>query len=252
MWKPRLSATPRLRLFCFHHAGGSASGYRPWFDWVPGDVDLCPIQLPGREGRFTESPVDDPEVLLDRLHEALAPWLDRPFVLAGYSMGALLAHRLACRLRPHERAGLQRLMLGVCSSPDHALRVALDRLDRQGLIDYLHELGGTPPEVFEHQELMDLMLPMLSADFRLVARLRAMDQGGAAHLLDCPITVLGALSDAHARPEQIAGWAAYTRGGCRQILVPGGHFSPWQQPGLLVDAALGRDTVAPRASMPAE
>ncbi|HZH03347.1 MAG TPA: thioesterase domain-containing protein, partial [Myxococcaceae bacterium] len=61
--RPRPNA--RVRLFCFPHAGGGASAYRQWADLVPEWVEICAVQLPGRETRFGERPF-----------EALAPLLD--------------------------------------------------------------------------------------------------------------------------------------------------------------------------------
>ncbi|NOT55098.1 MAG: putative thioesterase, partial [Deltaproteobacteria bacterium] len=50
--KPRPQA--RLRLFCFPYAGGGALLYRTWADGLPADVEVCPIQLPGRGTRLLE------------------------------------------------------------------------------------------------------------------------------------------------------------------------------------------------------
>jgi surfactin synthase thioesterase subunit len=240
LWQPRLSASPRLRLFCLPYAGGSASIYRDWFARVPADIDLCPIQLPGREGRFAEALIDDPQTLLDELHKAVQPWLDRPFVLLGYSMGALIAHALAQRLQATGGPPPQRLVVAACSSPDHAIKVDPDRMSDAEFAAYVRALGGTPEAVFEHAELLGLLLPLLKADFRLVRRLReAARTAPDALRLDCPITALAAHQDEHATPQQVARWADFTRGALNVTSIPGGHFALWQQARLLIDAALG-------------
>jgi surfactin synthase thioesterase subunit len=92
--------TPRplnsgTRLFCFPYAGGGASVFRSWADnEFLADVEVCAVQLPGRETRITESPVGDLRRLVHMLCEALEPYLDRPFVFFGHSIGALVSFEL--------------------------------------------------------------------------------------------------------------------------------------------------------------
>ena len=48
----------RLRMFCFPYAGGGASIYRGWAGGLPAQVEVCPVQLPGREGRMRDKPYE--------------------------------------------------------------------------------------------------------------------------------------------------------------------------------------------------
>jgi len=235
----RPCASPRLRLFCLPYAGGSASIYRSWRSELPADVELCPVQLPGREGRFAEPALDDPEALLTALHAAITPWLDRPFVLMGYSMGALIAHALACRLQASGGPAPERLVVAACSSPDHPAQVDPDRMRDAEFLAHIRGLGGTQAAVFEHAELMEMLLPMLKVDFRLVWRLREAARFRPESRLRCPITALAAQDDPHATPPQVARWGDFTQGGLHCTSIPGGHFALWQQPRLLMDATLG-------------
>ncbi|MGH8967293.1 MAG: thioesterase II family protein [Actinomycetes bacterium] len=56
----------RLRLICLPPAGGGASRYRDWPAHFPDDVEIVSVQLPGRENRFHESPIESMEQLVGR------------------------------------------------------------------------------------------------------------------------------------------------------------------------------------------
>src|SRR5690242_16395324 len=55
-WVIRYRQNPQahLRLFCFSYAGGGASVFRSWGEALPSEVEVCAIQLPGREYRIGE------------------------------------------------------------------------------------------------------------------------------------------------------------------------------------------------------
>jgi surfactin synthase thioesterase subunit len=223
-------------VFCLPPAGAGTSTYRNWSALLPSDIDWCPIQLPGRESRFSEALMDEPERLMVALSEALMPWLKRPFALFGYSMGGLIAHAWAQHLRKQGLPQPERLIIAACSSPDTPAGIDPDKVDTCTFIAYLKQLGGTPAEVFEDQELMDLMLPQLCGDFRLVVRLRECIYGSA---LTQPITALAAEDDLHSPPPAVARWSQHTSGKFTGLTLPGGHFSMLNQPRVLINQMLG-------------
>jgi len=60
-----------MRLFCLPYAGGGASTYRPWAASLPPDVQLCAVQLPGRESRLGGRPSTRVTDLVPRLVDGL-------------------------------------------------------------------------------------------------------------------------------------------------------------------------------------
>ncbi len=89
------SAQARIRLVCFHHAGGSAQKFLGWSRLLPDCIDPCPVHLPGRGARFPESSYTAMADLVADLTPALAPLCDRPVALLGHSMGAGIAFATA-------------------------------------------------------------------------------------------------------------------------------------------------------------
>src|SRR6202035_2395188 len=79
------------------------SAYRGWAAALPGDVEVCPVQLPGRESRLREPPFVSAERLVLALADALHPHLALPFAFFGHSMGAMLSFELARELRRRGR-----------------------------------------------------------------------------------------------------------------------------------------------------
>jgi surfactin synthase thioesterase subunit len=227
------------RLLLLPHAGGGANTYRAWPALLPPGIEALAVQLPGRERRFGEAPLARMDALLDALVPAIAPLLDRPYAIFGHSMGACIGHALVHRLRAEGLLAPRLLIAAGHDAPTHARpRQALHALPEAEFLDALRVLGGTPPEVLANRELLDLLLPMLRADFSVIASYRP----GPARL-DCPVLVLDGSDDAETTPEGLAAWRDSTTAGVEAATLPGGHFFPEEQRARVLDlvvAALRR------------
>jgi medium-chain acyl-[acyl-carrier-protein] hydrolase len=84
----------------------------------------------------------------------------------------------------------------------------------------LRQLQGTPDNVLENAELMELFLPILRADLQLGETYRL----PAAERLDCPISAFGGLEDAEASREELQEWSAYAGSEFKLRQFPGNHF----------------------------
>src|SRR4051794_26651503 len=83
------------RLVCFPHAGGSASYFFRLSAALSPEFDVCAIQYPGRQDRYSEPFVETIDDLADRIYAALNPGIDGPVAFYGHSMGAVLAFEVA-------------------------------------------------------------------------------------------------------------------------------------------------------------
>src|SRR6185436_20768362 len=91
-----------------------------------------------------------------------------PIALFGHSMGAIVAFELAARLGRQVR----HLFVSGSSAPHLHLVKERSSLSDAELVRELAEMGGTPREILEDAEMMELLLPMLRADFALVESYR--------------------------------------------------------------------------------
>ncbi|NJK64558.1 MAG: thioesterase [Synechococcaceae cyanobacterium SM2_3_1] len=88
-----------IRLFCLPFAGGGALAYRNWMHALPAGIDLWAVQPPGRANRLKEHCLTRLTALVSVLSSELDPYLDRPFILFGHSLGALASFELIRALR---------------------------------------------------------------------------------------------------------------------------------------------------------
>lgn len=220
--RPRLRPGVRLRLFCFPYAGGTAAAYRSWTEALPPQVDVCPIQLPGRGSRFREAPFRRAPDLVRAAADALRPHLDLPFALFGHSMGALVAFELAREMR--RRSWASPVLLAVSGHhapqrPDPEPPVA-HLPDAEFLEQIRERYDGIPEEVLAEEELLKLVLPMLRADVLVLESHPYAEESP----LDCALSCFGGEQDRHTKREDLEAWREQTRGPFTLRTFPGGHF----------------------------
>ncbi len=217
-WRPEAS----LRLFCLPFAGSGAAVFSSWSDALPDTIELCPIQLPGRESRLRESAHDRLKPLVEDLGQALRPYLDKPYALFGHSLGALIAFELARHLRRCGLALPEHLFVSArrapqLPDPDSPLHVLADRV----FVERLQQRYNAIPDVIlQDPDYLQLFIPTLRADFAVVETYAYDD----APALDCPITGFGGRDDPRATPEAMAGWRMHTTKAFDMVTFPGGHF----------------------------
>lgn len=207
-----------IRLFCFHHAGGTASAYRDWPRLMPAAVEPVAVQLPGRADRFREPALDQMPVLIDHLVDVLRPLLNEPYAFYGLSMGARVAWALTHRLRDEGLPLPARLFLASVAAPGR--REGKAHWTEDEVLAYLRHMGGTPPEIFAEPALLAGLLPTLRADLTLVDSFHLRP----ATPLEMPIHAFAGVDDVEGSPERMDGWRAETSGRFDLDVVIGGHF----------------------------
>ncbi|MGX1615004.1 thioesterase domain-containing protein [Micromonospora chalcea] len=208
-----------VRLFCLPYAGAGASAFRRWAaEFGPG-VDVTPVQLPGRENRITE----DPRFNVADVADAIASRADRPYAIYGHSMGGRLGFDVVRELRRTGRPLPLRLYVGGARAPHVRTPGPFDGLSRAGddeLLRRLGEGGGLPAELLDHPELVELLLPLLRADFGRVDDYRHVP----GEPLPVPIVVFAGRTDRAVTRDQSAAWAEHTAAGFTLHELDGGHF----------------------------
>ncbi|MBB3112256.1 surfactin synthase thioesterase subunit [Paenibacillus phyllosphaerae] len=225
------------RLLVLPHAGGSANYYWPLFAQLSTcGIDCMAIQYPGRQDRIRETMIDRIDDYADRIAEALEGLGDKPTMLLGHSMGALIGYDLLAR---HGRR-LPFIDCFVASAHHPPRRQAPSRFARpmsdETVLAHLQALGGMDDELLSEPALLDMILPAVKND------LEAVDVFAIERLerLHVPILAVIGMEDKSTKREGASDWAHLTERDFRLAELPGGHFYFAHQPrelaGVIVQA----------------
>ncbi|MET7784596.1 thioesterase II family protein [Streptomyces mirabilis] len=201
--------TAHRRLFVFPHAGAGASAYR-LAAYLPDTVEVCTVQLPGRENRLAEPALTSLDDAVAALAPLIADHTDLPYAFFGHSMGSLIAFETARRLRALGTRLPDRLFLSGMRAPGLPDRDLRHTLPDDKLLATA-EFGGVDAE------LQELLLPLLRADLTLCETYTHRAEAP----LPCPLTVLAGSDDDSVDGTELAGWREHTSADFELHLFPG-------------------------------
>lgn len=211
----------RVRLFCLPYAGGGSSIYRSWANLFPDSIELCLVQLPGRENRMYEAPYSDMRTLITHAMEGISPFLTKPFAFFGHSMGALVAFELAQTVQELRQEGLAHVFVSGSRAPHLPYpRSSWHLLPDPELLDVLISIQGIPKDLLEHKEYLNLLLPTIRADLRVVAT----HSRNSFKKLVCPITAFNGSDDELVPSISANAWSEHTSAIFKYKSFEGDHF----------------------------
>ena len=229
---PKPSPQASLRLFCFPYAGGSSLVFRTWAASLPKNIEICPVELPGRGMQMKSPPFTRMEALVNAIAPILLPYLDKPFAFFGHSMGGLLSFELARHLRSYYGKKPVQLFVSASRAPQiPSPKPPIHALPEAEFLQELRILNGTPATVLENTELMQILTPILRADFAVLETYVYSQEPP----FECPITAFGGLEDEEVPVEQIEGWTSQTKSSFQLQMFSGDHFFIHSAQSLLLE-----------------
>ncbi len=229
---PKPNPQANLRLFCFPYAGGSSLIFRTWASSLPQNIEVCPVELPGRGTQMKSPPFTQMEPLVRAISPILLPYLDKPFAFFGHSMGGLLSFELTRHLRKEYSKQPSYLFVSASRAPQiRSPKPPIHALPETDFKQELRRLNGTPASVLENYELMQLLTPLLRADFAVLETYVYTQELP----LECPITAFGGLEDQEVNTQELEGWRSQTENSFQLEIFSGDHFFIHSAQSLLLE-----------------
>ncbi len=224
-----------VKLFCFPFAGGSATVFNQWRQFLQKDIELAPMELAGRGRRIRDPHYDSIAEAADDVYSKIVQDLDVvPYALFGHSMGSAIALELTYKII----AQGHKMPIHIFFSGRNAPHVPKDDekmfhlMSEEQFRTEVVELGGTPKEFFEHPELMEIFLPLLRNDFKN-NETYAQDENSIKPL-DCNITAMYGKED-DMITSNIEEWRKYSKQDFRLHAFDGDHFYLFDNAEVVID-----------------
>ncbi|MGN9844409.1 thioesterase II family protein [Nonomuraea sp. H19] len=222
----------RTYLVCLPFAGAGASFFRGWQRSAPEELNILPVQLPGREERFADRPhTDAARAAEEACAQVLARIGNAPRVaLFGHSLGAVLAYELAHRLGGVTGVRLARLFVSGSPGPWNGRKNRASGLNDEEFLARVRDFSGYTHPALEDPEMRSLLLPMIRADVEMHENYRpASDKP-----LSIPVTALRGRADELVDRSHIAEWERATTAGFATAELDGGHMYLADDPATLL------------------
>eukprot|EP00890_Picochlorum_soloecismus_P001860 jgi/Picsp_1/2675/NSC_00905-R1_beta-ketoacyl synthase len=134
----------KMRIFCLPWAGGlSENLFAHWGMLTPSCLQICPVEIPGRGRRSSESSIASIRQLVDLLANSL-PFDDKPYAIFGTCLGGIIGYEIIQELRRQNRR-LPLIFMPAAVSPPHVyskvvMKIYTDRrLSKLKFVVVMHE-----------------------------------------------------------------------------------------------------------------
>lgn len=207
-------------VFCFHHAGGSASVYRKW-TLKKEKINFVCVELPGKVTRRKERFIENFEELVGPLVESIINVADdRNILFFGHSMGAAMAFYAAAYMAQNYGREPRKIVVAGRQAPNEVnLTEFKSYMDDDALIKELIRYQATPKEILQNQELLSFVLPEVRRDYKLNESFIYRGE-----CINSPLILHSGVNDIEANKEIMQRWSSVTKKVVRMREFQSDHF----------------------------
>lgn len=215
-----MSMEPKIRLYCFPSAGGTAQIYHSWFKYADAAIELVPIEFSGRGRRFPQPLFTNIADIVEDVFSMMQPDIDqKPYMIFGHSMGSLIAYELSKKFMQSGNQRPLHVFFSGRSVPNQPTNKKRHHLPDEELKKEIFQFGGTPKELLDDPAFIRMFLPIIRADMKAVETYPTEDE---IIPLRCKISIFNGKQD-HLITN-LEEWKQYTTKEIEYRFFEGGHF----------------------------
>jgi polyketide synthase 12 len=209
------------RVFCIHPVGAGASMFSHFIYNPPKNTDVLAFQLPGRENRSNETNFEEVPLLVKAMAKAMAPLLDKPFIIMGHSFGGMIGFELIRYLRRHFGVLPLQLFISGTIAPQLTKKwKERDVINQTAIFTNSEEKLLALMSYIDDVEFLKRILPVMKKDMPMIMNYAYQKD----ELFTFPITAFAGDKDEVVLVEEVDRWREQTTGEFNLEVVPGDHW----------------------------
>jgi len=209
-------------LFCLPYAGGSESIYYNWQKHLDPSIKVEALALKGRGKRYSEDFYETFDEAVDDLFLNIKDKIAHgEYAIFGHSLGSLLAYELYYKICSENLMKPKHLFFSGNTAPSvKGGEKELHCLPDDEFMQEIINLGGTPEELLESKELLQLVLPILRSDIKVNEGYVYQERKTK---IACDMTVFSGKDD-EIKLEELLAWKSHGDQGFKMHMMEGDHF----------------------------
>lgn len=214
----------KIKLFCWPYAGGSASFYLSWRQYLGMNIEIIPVQLSGRGERYTDKAYKDFLEIAQEGYEYIIANvnLGDKFALFGHSMGSWVVYEICKKIKNTVYENdLVHVFFSANRAPYYEFKEKqIHKLPTDEFISEILKLGSGKHEILENKDFGQIFVDILRNDYTLIEEYIC---GANELFLNCNISVFNGIQD-NIPYEGLLVWNKCTKREMKLYNFQGNHF----------------------------
>ena len=215
-----------MKLFCIPFAGGSSLSYIDWVSKLKDDVQIIPVELPGRGYRYDEKRKQSFEEVVEDIFLFINERVDLKdeqdeYALMGHSMGALLTYELYYRIEQEKLRLPQYMIMSAINLPSQFSCENVLKMNMTEFEEYILSMGGFPKGILENETNKKMIIDGIYCDYCILGSYKYRKH---QKLIECDSYILCGSKDNIVEEIEVSKWGEFFINPVKQIKIKGGHF----------------------------